>query len=432
MAMDRETGLLQVAKDAGIASREELANFMAQVSHESSGLSRLEEGFRYTRGTWQIPVKSAMREGAETLESARLEALQGKPGKLAELMYGGRMGNDGPGDGYRYRGRGYIQLTGKDNYEQAGTALGLDLVKHPELAANPENAARIATWYWQQNVPEAAREDVRKATQAINGGLNGLADREARYAKWYAALTPELMEMLSAGKPGSPAVSVAHSSHETTFGGLVRQGERGAGVRILQDALNRLGYPDAQGRALSPDGDFGDRTLQALLAFQHANGLKADGIAGPRTMEALQRAELAPLLSNPNHPQHALYQQSYEQLRRLDPALLGFSGDRDYRNAAGTLAFEASVSGFARIDRIVPGGNGTGLIAVQGRIDDPAHSRVYVDMAQAAARPLQQSTWQIEQDVRQQVHQARETPRHAEPRHQFDPPVSDPRRMAMI
>ena len=100
--------------------------------------------------------------------------MQGKPEKLAELMYGGRNGNDQPGDGYTYRGRGYMQLTGKANYKDAGDALGVDLVKHPELAAEPQNASKIATWYWENKVPEAAHSDVRAATAAINGGYNGL------------------------------------------------------------------------------------------------------------------------------------------------------------------------------------------------------------------------------------------------------------------
>lgn len=200
MPNDRETQLAQQAVAAGITSRKELANFMAQVSHESGGLTRLEEGFRYTKGIQQIPVRSAMREGAEVLEAARVDALSGKPEKLAELMYGGRMGNDQPGDGYVYRGRGYMQLTGKDNYRAAGEALGLDLVENPDLAADPENAAKIATWFWKQNVPQAAREDVTAATQAINGGLNGLADRQTRYDDWHKTLTPEFMQAIGVGR----------------------------------------------------------------------------------------------------------------------------------------------------------------------------------------------------------------------------------------
>ncbi len=72
-------------------------------------------------------------------------------------MYGGRMGNDAPGDALKYHGRGYLPLVGKENYERAGKALELDLVNHPELAAQPEHAGRIAVWQWQTRVPEAAR-----------------------------------------------------------------------------------------------------------------------------------------------------------------------------------------------------------------------------------------------------------------------------------
>lgn len=98
MATDRQNHLLQTAYSAGITAPKELANFMAQVGHESSNLSRLNEGFRYTKSAEQVSsvVRSSMREGRASLEEARLEALDGKPQALAELMYGGRMGNDSP------------------------------------------------------------------------------------------------------------------------------------------------------------------------------------------------------------------------------------------------------------------------------------------------------------------------------------------------
>jgi putative chitinase len=205
---DRENQLLRDAYASGITNPKELANFMAQVGHESGGLGRLEESFRYTKGPGQISgnVRSALREGPEALESARLEALNGRPERLGELMYGGRMGNDQPGDGYRYHGRGYIQLTGKDQYRAAGEALDLDLVRHPELAAQPENASRIATWYWQQNVPAETRESARAAGAAINGSNppNGLSDRETRFARWERDITPELTQTLAQGKLGQP------------------------------------------------------------------------------------------------------------------------------------------------------------------------------------------------------------------------------------
>lgn len=197
MVSERERSLLRAALRAGIDEPGELANLMAQTAHESRNLTRLEESFRYSKGVSQIPVKRMQRpEIQATAEQARRQALQGHPQHLAELMYGGRLGNDQPGDGYRYRGRGYIQLTGKDNYRQAGAALGLDLIDHPELAAEPENVERIAIWYWQARVRPAHRQDVRKATRDINGAETGLAERRALYAAWMDILTPQLIAEL--------------------------------------------------------------------------------------------------------------------------------------------------------------------------------------------------------------------------------------------
>ena len=434
MAMDRETQLLQAATSAGITSQKELANFMAQVGHESGGLTRLEEGFRYTKGIWQIPVKSAMREGKEALEDARLEALQGKPEKLAELMYGGRMGNDEPGDGYRFHGRGYMQLTGKDNYRAAGQALGLDLLKHPELAAEPENAAKIATWYWESRVPQSARENITKSTHAINGGENGLPDRQARYEKWEKALTPELSIGTmggrgpdgagdyaqhvhyqlkdSAGTLKSPedfwnkqqVVAVTNQASRATepgaqvaSGDVIKHSEKGESIRQLQDTLNNYGYRDKDGRALREDGHFGDRTKEALQAYQQAHGLKVDGVVGPETLEALRKSQAAPLLSDPRHPDNILFQQALKGLEQLVPQ--AFKNRRELESSAGAMVFEAKASGLARIDHVLQSTNGTGLFAVQGALNDPAHRRIHLGMMQAAAEPIEKSTVQVRQEI---------------------------------
>ncbi len=205
MSTDRESQLLRQATDSGIDSPRELANFMAQAGHESRGLSRLNESFNYTRATSQIPVEAAWRNGNDALESARQEALRGRPNDLAELMYGGRLGNDAPGDALKYHGRGYLPLTGKENYERAGQALDLDLVNQPELAAQPEHAARIAVWQWQTRVPEHARESVREATYAINGAMNGVEDRLRRFDAWQQKLTPDVMQRLTHGDVGEQA-----------------------------------------------------------------------------------------------------------------------------------------------------------------------------------------------------------------------------------
>ena len=216
MTTEREAHLLRDAYAAGITQPRELANFMAQVGHESGGLERLEESFRYTRSAEQISgnVRSALRQGRDVLDSARLEALAGRPESLAELMYGGRMGNTEPGDGYLYRGRGYMQLTGKNQYAAAGQALALDLVGNPDLAAQPEHASRIATWYWKQNVPPDVREDARAAGAAINGTdpPNGLDDRAQRFERWEREITPERIQVLSAARGAGTDIDAPSAS----------------------------------------------------------------------------------------------------------------------------------------------------------------------------------------------------------------------------
>lgn len=141
--------------EANITSAQQQAMFVAQLAHESAGFQYMEE----------------IASGA---------AYEGR----ADL------GNTEPGDGVRYKGRGYIQVTGRYNYAQAGEALGLDLVNNPDLAAQPENAARIAAWYWtSRNINEAANSgDFVQATRLINGGINGLADRQDHYARAQVAL----------------------------------------------------------------------------------------------------------------------------------------------------------------------------------------------------------------------------------------------------
>ena len=289
MITDKEAQLLLDAASSGIDSPEELANFMAQVTHESNGLRSLNEVFRYTKGISQISdkVRSALRQGPEALETARVEALNGKPEKLAELMYGGRMGNDLSGDAFKYHGRGYIQLTGKDQYEEAGIALGVDLLKAPELAAKPEYAGKIAIWYWNKNLHgKPAAEDVKQATHAINGGENGLDDRIKRFNEWKQVLVPTVVEELAKGKleiPVQPSDQLQR--HQATAAPSIQK---------LQEELNAFGYTDLHGRALATDGHYGKRTREAVEAFQRDQNLAVDGIAGPHTLAALRETARTP------------------------------------------------------------------------------------------------------------------------------------------
>jgi len=197
--------------------------------------------------------------------------------------------------------------------------------------------------------------------------------------------------------------------------GVLRQGERGPQVTKLQEQLNALGFKDAQGKALVPDGDFGGKTKHAVEAFQRARGLVDDGVVGKDTFAALKKSEPAavvaptsppvvagktdqsPLLSNRNHPDHTLYKQALVGLDKLPPST--FKNEQERQNAAASVAFEAKVTGLTKIDNVALSTNGSGLFALQGAMNDPAHQRVFVDKVQAAAQPIEKSTQQIQQDV---------------------------------
>lgn len=289
MPIEHEISMLRAARDADITSREEMANFMAQMGHESTGFTRLEESFRYTRGIHQIPVRSAWREGAQALENARQEALEGRPRELGRLMYGDRMGNDNAGDGYLYRGRGYTQLTGENNYRAAGEALNLDLVANPGLASDRDNAERIAIWFWQNQVPEQDKDDVTRATHAINNGENGLGDRLNRYDAWHAVLTPDFVTNLDLGRiPAGASVAPANDWPALQDGAL-RRFEAGEEVRQLNSDLRALDARADRNRRV-PEGDtFTRETEQAIRRFQERQAVPSTGRTDPATLEAIER-----------------------------------------------------------------------------------------------------------------------------------------------
>ena len=105
----------------------------------------------------------------------------------AQARYEGRadLGNTQPGDGSKFRGRGLIQITGRSNYKTCGEALGLDLITQPELLEKPQHACMSAVWFWATRGLNTLADEGKfdTITSRINGGLNGLADRQALYAR---------------------------------------------------------------------------------------------------------------------------------------------------------------------------------------------------------------------------------------------------------
>lgn len=165
------------------------AAFLSQIGVESAHLTALVENLNYSEQAlleiWpdHFTPAQAAEFGRTTTHPANQEA-------IANLAYGGRMGNTEAGDGWRYIGRGLIQLTGRANYHAAGLALGLPLEADPERAALPDEAALTAAWYWHQHGCNALADNrmIVAITRAVNGGTNGLEERQRLFAAASAEL----------------------------------------------------------------------------------------------------------------------------------------------------------------------------------------------------------------------------------------------------
>lgn len=150
----------------------EMDDFLGQVLHESAGLTRFTENLNYSAER----LCQVWPERFPTLADARPYAKN--PEALANRVYGNRMGNTEPGDGWRYRGRGPIQLTGKSNYAAVGELIGQDLVVLPELMEQPRYSLEATIAWWEDRIPDHMIGDPQKVTKRVNGGLIGLNDRE--------------------------------------------------------------------------------------------------------------------------------------------------------------------------------------------------------------------------------------------------------------
>lgn len=171
--------LIAAMQQYDITTKVRQAAFLAQVLHESEGITALEESFKYSPARLQVVFSKHFPSAAVAA------AYAGQPQKIANRVYAGRLGNgdEASGDGWRFRGRGLLQMTFHDNYLLCGMGLGLDLLESPDLLCLPENAAMSAAWFWGNRGINAIADagDVRTVTVAVNGGINGLDERAALY-----------------------------------------------------------------------------------------------------------------------------------------------------------------------------------------------------------------------------------------------------------
>jgi putative chitinase len=170
--------LLDVFTKYDISTPKRQAGFIGQCMHESGNFKIIEENLHYRPDRLHAVFPSRF----PTVESA---LPFDTPEKIANKIYGGRMGNLQDGDGWKYHGRGLIQLTGRDNYKAFSDSTGVDAINNPDLLLQSEYACLSAGWFWNKRTLNmcADSSDYKTMTQRINGGLLGLAEREANIAK---------------------------------------------------------------------------------------------------------------------------------------------------------------------------------------------------------------------------------------------------------
>ena len=157
----------------------EIDDFLGQVLHESGRLERLEEGLNYTTAARLCEVWPTRFKG--TADAARFVR---NPQALANHVYGGRLGNTGPNDGWMYRGSGPIQVTGRANFATLERVTGLPLVAQPDLLRRPgPEPLRVCIAWWEGHVPDAVMGNITKVRRAVNGGTVGLADAVTKTAR---------------------------------------------------------------------------------------------------------------------------------------------------------------------------------------------------------------------------------------------------------
>lgn len=248
----------------GITTPHRIAAFVSQCAHESMDFTALSENLNYREETLNRIFPRYFGPGKRNAaEYAR------NPEKIANYVYmdefrTSKLGNVQPGDGWRFRGRGLKQLTGRDNYTRFAKDYGMTAEQAAEWLETKEGALASALWFWKTRDlnPVADTGDVVRLTKIINGGDIGLDDRRARYLR--------AMDALSGKVTSAPAATTAATTS------TLRRGSKGEDVKRMQAALG-----------ISADGDFGPGTERALREWQGKNGLTPDGVAGPKTLAKL-------------------------------------------------------------------------------------------------------------------------------------------------
>lgn len=259
--------------EAGIDKALRLSHFIGQGLIETGFLNYRVENLNYSKEALIRTFSKYRNDHDLAAEHAR------KPELIANTVYGGRMGNTEPGDGWKYRGRGFIQLTGRNNYERYAEASGVDIVSDPDqISKDLSKSLKVAIAFWMTNNLNdfADQNDGAAVSRGINRG-NPHSTRRANHEDERLMWTQNCLNLFQ-----GPESVLTHGTPDDP--GLLKVGSRGEAVRGLQDALNLLGYD-----AGIADGIFGRKTRRALVAFQQESDLAVTGEADAATREALNQ-----------------------------------------------------------------------------------------------------------------------------------------------
>ncbi|WP_155758485.1 peptidoglycan-binding protein [Xanthomonas arboricola] len=417
----------------------------------SDGRGRSTEGFGVDReSSVRLIVKTALENGVTDpkqisymLATAQHETRNFQaPEEDFGRSQARKLGYSG---GEEFYGRGYVHLTHDYNYAKFDKLLGLngEMVRNPDMAKQPEIAAKVLVVGMRDGLftgkpldryIDNDSHDVYNARRVVNGVTPSkpwsvkAAKECEEYAGNWERRVPDLIESVKRdGVDLKHSVTSGSTSHQVSKSndGKLEQGERGEQVKQLQGQLAQLGAVGRDGKPLKPDGDFGGNTKHAVEQFQREHGLQIDGVAGQQTQAALAKAltqaapkqpehtaapaapaqaASSPLLSDPRHPDNAMYNGAVSKLEALGERG-GFANRKELEQAAGQIVFESKVSGLQRIDHVVPNKNGDGFFAVQGEMTDPAMQRVFVDRNQAQNQSLENSSRQAAEESQRQATQ---------------------------
>lgn len=254
-------------KKYDIVTINRIAGFMAQAAHESSDFKVLVENLNYSESGL---LKTFGRYF--TKETAKQYAR--KPEMIANHVYAdanrtNKLGNTQEGDGWRFRGRGIFQLTGRWNYEKFGKSIGMTAEETADYMETSKGAFESALWYWKTNNLNrfADKDDIRGMSRAVNGGDNGLADRISKYSRnktaleGYSVAAPVTAFPTAVNDQITDSVTQASTSSKT-----LQRGDRGDDVRAVQKALK-----------IASDGVFGVTTEAAVRSWQRINRYTVTG-----------------------------------------------------------------------------------------------------------------------------------------------------------